>query len=409
MRLVFWLFFVFNCSAFAQDHIEKLGVFNIYHDSDYSTHNPSAVAMQMGFMTALNEVGNTVNGYQINFLEKDNRGNSNRSFLTMKRFLNDPKGLAILGGLHSPPYIKHRDFINENGLLLLVPWAAGGPITRYPNIKNWVFRLSLDDTKAGMKMVEYATQTLKCNSVDLLLENTPWGISNHKTMTNALGSAIPNNVYWFNWNVKLSQASILLKEIEQSKSDCVMFVGNAVEGKYFVKAMANLPKEKQKPIVSHWGITGGDFFNSVSGELNNGLPLYFLQSCFDLNRPDLDLHTQQVLDIAAKLFPDEFKQKKHLLAPAGFVHGYDIGKILIAAMNDVDLVAQVDIVRDRVRKKLEELDKPITGLIKVYQRPYSIWSEDNPDAHEALGAEDICMAQFNNTGQIHIITPQREI
>ena len=408
MKFFFGLLFVFNYGAFAQDPIEKSGVFNIYHDSDYSTHNPSAVAMQMGFMAALYEVDNIVSGYQINFLEKDNRGNSNRSFLTMKRFLSDPEGLAILGGLHSPPYIKYRDFINENGLLLLVPWAAGGPITRYPNVKNWAFRLSLDDTKAGMKMVEYATQKLACSSVDLLLENTPWGISNHKTMTDALGSTIPNNVHWFNWNIKLSQASILLKEIEQSKSECVLFVGNAVEGKYFVKAMANLPKEKQKPIVSHWGITGGDFFSSVSKELNNGLPLYFLQSCFDLNRPDLDSHTQQVLDIAANLFPDEFKHKKHLLAPAGFVHGYDIGKILIAAMSDVDLIAPIATVREQIRGKLEQLDKPITGLMKVYDRPYSVWAENNPDAHEALGVEDICMAQFNNTGQIHIIDLERE-
>ena len=141
---------------------QSVKTLTIYHDSDYSNHNESAYAMKMGALTALAEVDYSAQNYQINIVEKDNRGNSNRSLLHMRQFLKDPNALVFLGGLHSPPYIKNRDFINKNELLLLVPWAAGGPITRYPSDKNWVFRLSVDDTKAGYRMVQYATDTLNC-------------------------------------------------------------------------------------------------------------------------------------------------------------------------------------------------------------------------------------------------------
>jgi len=52
------------------------------------------------------------------------------------------------------PYIKNRGLINKNNIPLLVPWAAGGPITRYPQSDNWVFRLSIDDSKAGIRISE---------------------------------------------------------------------------------------------------------------------------------------------------------------------------------------------------------------------------------------------------------------
>lgn len=172
-------------------------VFNIYHDSDYSTHGQSANAMKMGFMTALTQQQANFEDIEFNFIEKDHRGNSNRSLQHMKQFLADPNALFVLGGLHSSPYIKYKNFINQNDILLLVPWAAGGPITRYAASKNWVFRLSVDDTKAGYRIVSYAKQQLNCQRPYMLLEQTPWGKSNFATMSKALAQKGEANVTWF--------------------------------------------------------------------------------------------------------------------------------------------------------------------------------------------------------------------
>lgn len=119
--------------------------------------------------------------------------------------------------------------------MLLVPWAAGGPITRYPSADNWVYRLSIDDTKAGIRMSQYAEQQLDCKRPHMLLENTPWGNSNYKTITQYFVGKQTLDVTWFEWNTKLNVAKILLRESLENEADCILLVGNYAESKYFFK------------------------------------------------------------------------------------------------------------------------------------------------------------------------------
>ncbi|WP_046004652.1 ABC transporter substrate-binding protein [Pseudoalteromonas rubra] len=376
-------------------------VLHIYHDSDYSSHKASAEAMKMGFNSALSERNFEVQGFRLQLLEKDHRGNSNRSLLIMRRFLQDDNALLMLGGLHSPPYIKHREFINQQGILLLVPWAAGGPITRYPDANNWVFRLSIDDTKAGLRLVEFARKK-ECRSPHMLLERTPWGKSNYQTITRALDKP-EAPVTWFNWNMKMNATKIMLREIVSSGHDCVIFVGNALEGKQLVKALAQTPEAQRPAIISHWGITGGHFFEQVADELRAGIDLHFLQSCFSFQQRPHSEFAAQVWQRLVGAYPDKVIDGRFIQSPAGFIHGYDLGRVLLSALDQVVLSGDVKKDRAALRAALENLKQPVQGLLKVYEKPFSPWSESQPDAHEALGLEDICMASYNADGSIKVL------
>ncbi|MFT5760057.1 MAG: branched-chain amino acid transport system substrate-binding protein [Alteromonadaceae bacterium] len=129
-RLIFLYIFLVSMNALADTN----KTLSIYHDADYSLNQLSAQAMKMGLLTAFDEVNNEVQGFRLALEEKNHRGNIKRSLLSMKDFLDDENALFILGGLHSPPYIKNRTFINENQIPLLVPWAAGG---LYTCIRPW--------------------------------------------------------------------------------------------------------------------------------------------------------------------------------------------------------------------------------------------------------------------------------
>ena len=76
---------------------EDVKTLTLYHDSDYSNHYESAYAMKMGVLTALAEINNNVQDYQLTLIEKDNRGNANRSLLHMQQFLKDPNALVFIG------------------------------------------------------------------------------------------------------------------------------------------------------------------------------------------------------------------------------------------------------------------------------------------------------------------------
>jgi branched-chain amino acid transport system substrate-binding protein len=374
----------------------------IYHDADYSIHAESAQSMAMGFKTALAEVDNQIQGYDVNLMTKDHRGNSKRSLHHMRQFLDDPTALFVLGGLHSPPYIQNRDFINQNGVLLLVPWAAGGPITRYGEGTNWVFRLSIDDTKAGYRIAEFAVDEKNCRQPHLLLEETPWGKSNFKTLSSAINHRLNQQpgVTWFGWNTKANSARILLREARQKGADCLLFVGNAIEGEQFANAMASLRADQRIPIISHWGITGGDFHARVTPDLRQHLDLHFIQTCFSFMSPRQTTLSNRVLEQAKKLFPGQIEHPGDITAPPGFIHAYDLGRIVIAALEQVELSGDSNSDRIALRNALEQLQQPVEGLVKTYQTPFSAWSAARDDAHEALGLEDFCMARFDDQNRI---------
>ena len=386
-----------SLSALATDKVIK-----IYHDSDYSSHAASAESMKMGFLTALDEVDNRIGDYRIEFVEKNHRGNVVRSQRTMKQFLKDPEALFILGGLHSPPYLKFRQYINENEILLLVPWAAGGPITRYADGINWVFRLSVDDAKAGIRISDYAIRAENCVAPHLLLEDTGWGKGNFRTMTRYFEQekSLTPAVTWFNWNTKASAAKVMLRDIANSGSDCVIFVGNAIEGAVFMRAIDELGFDL--PVLSHWGITGGDFAEKLGPEVLNNLDLHFVQSCFSFVSSKQTDFSESVFKRAQKLFPDVLSSYESLQAPTGFIHPYDLGRLVIAAMSQLELTDDMAKNRRALRDKLEQLNMPVEGLIKTYQQPFATFTPDDADAHEALGLDDFCMAEFTPGGVIKV-------
>jgi len=173
----------------------------LYLDADQTGSQSSSISIERGIRTALSEVGNKLGGRDVEIVLKNHRGNNSRSKSNLQESLDDKQALAVFAGLHSPPLLAHRDFSNDNQVLLLNPWAAAGPVSRPASSENWIFRLSVDDSKAGQLIVSHATLQDHKQHPALLLENTGWGKSNERTMTTACAELgiEPTGVFWFNW------------------------------------------------------------------------------------------------------------------------------------------------------------------------------------------------------------------
>lgn len=377
--------------------------YNIYLDADFGTTKAAGLSIKQGIETALDEVNNHVNGYQIKLIIADHRANSLRSRRNLEKFLKDPRALTVFSGLHSPPLLANKQFINENKILLLDPWAAAGPITRSADKKNWIFRLSIDDRKAGYVIADHALRE-GFKKPYLLLEDTGWGKSNEETMSDALAKAQITDVElaWFNWGVGKNQASLILRNIIDSEADVIFFVGNAPEGKTFAQAMAALPVAQRLAIRSHWGITGGNFSLIIDKEMREKLDLQFIQSSFSFIEQPLSEHAQTVLERALKLFP-EMNSAYDIQAPTGFIHAYDLTLLLISAMNQVKLTGDNKSDRLLIKNALEDLNDPVNGLIKTYQQPFQPYSLKQSDAHEALDISDYLMGYYGDKNEVILI------
>ncbi|WP_022941936.1 ABC transporter substrate-binding protein [Psychromonas hadalis] len=396
-------FLLLFISSFCHAQSPNTMRYKLYLDADFMSTKSASISISQGINSALAEVNFTVSGYQFEVQNKNHQGNSLRSKNHLEQFLADPQALLVFSGLHSPPILANKAFINNNHILLLDPWAAAGPITRSRTSNNWIFRLSIDDSKAGYTISQHALKQ-GFNKPFLLLEDTGWGKSNKKTMTNALQQAniTPRGITWFNWGLGKNQARLILRDITASGADVIFFVGNAPEGKMFAKAMSELPSEFRLPIRSHWGITGGDFAEEITPTIRKKLDIEFIQTSFSFLNPALTPFQQKVLENAIDTFP-ELNDAYDIQAQSGFIHGYDLTKLLIAAIKQSGLTGDAVDDRQAIKRALENLKKPVQGLIKTYQQPFSNYNIDTPDAHEALDSSDYTMGFYGPKNEVILL------
>lgn len=379
--------------------------FHIYLNADQTSNANSGKSIELGIRAALDQVNWKLAGFPVELIIKDHRGSTPRSHLHFEQFLKDPQGLLVYGGLHSPPLISDREFINKEKILTLVPWAAASPITRPYSNENWIFRLSLDDSKASSVIINHAVTETGCQKPLLLLEDTSWGIANQLNMKRALNKLDLKAVdtIFFKWGVGFYQAKSILENAISDKADCFILVANAPEGITFAKAMLSLPKEKQKPIRSHWGITGGDFASTIGREGLSQLDLNFIQTRFTFFQQSSSKTRKEALNSLKKLLSEPKFNIENLKAPAGFIHAFDLTRILIAAANQASLSGNITEDRLKIKEALENLNTPIEGLIKTYDKPFQAYSLNNQDAHEALSFNDFVMAKFDKQGNIRLL------
>ncbi len=377
--------------------------YSIYLDADFTGTKNASISIQQGINVALAEENYLINGYQFEVIAKDHKGSSLRSKRNLEAFLANTNALLVFSGLHSPPLLAHKDYINNNQILVLNPWAAAGPITRAKDTNNWIFRLSIDDSNAGTFISKHALNE-GFEKPYLLLEDTGWGRSNNNTMTKALAAngIKPKGVTWFNWGLGINHAKILLRKVKSSGADVIFFVGNANEGKTFAKAMLALEIELQLPIRSHWGITGGDFSDVINKEKRDKLDLQFIQTQFSFLTQPQSLLAKNVLSQAITMYP-EINTANDIKAATGFIHAYDLTKLLITAIKQSGLTGDRQQDINAIKFALEHLKSPVQGLIKNYKTPFSPYTLDNINAHEALGKTDYAMGYYQADNSVTLL------
>lgn len=369
---------------------------NIYLDADFTGYEQSSVSIEMGIQTALAQHKQLLGDVKVNIKRLDHKANSLRSLKNIKTYLNDPNRLAIFSGIHSPPLLANKNFINENKALFMIPWAAASPITRPEQGENWIFRLSVDDSKAGSFLVKELAKS-SYSKPYLLLEKTGWGKHNSTTINRALNlkEIDPVGEELFNWGPTESNVRIKVRKIQKSGADCIIFVGNAREGEMFARVMDEL--NVSIPVISHWGIVGGGFYKNVGNKILQKQSWSFIQTSFSFASSNLNSYQEKVLNLAADLYPKQISGP-HIPSPNGFIHAHDLTLILLKAWELSGKKIPVNFAS--LHQNLENLNTDIQGLTKTYRKPFSKYNADNKDAHEALGISDMKLGIFDREGHV---------
>ncbi len=346
----------------------------------------SAQAIRMGMLIAMEEVnqaGGVLGGRPLKLIERDNKSLPARALENLKELAAQPDLVAVFGGRLSPPLLDSLPLIHELKLPLLDPWASADGIVDNGYAPNYVFRLSLRDGWAMPTMLRHAAKK-GAKQVGLLLLNTGWGRSNHKA-AEAYVALHPEmtivGIQWFNWADKTFLDKYQALKLAGAKT--IVFVANHDEAVRLVRDIAALPKAERLPVVSHWGVSGGNFAEEAGPALQEiDFSLVQTYSFIGASRPK----ARQVLAAAQKMFG--VKDARSLAAPVGLAHAYDLTHILARA---IDLAGSTE--RPAVRAALE-LVRNYEGLIKRYPQPFT------PARHEALSQGEVFMARYALDGAI---------
>jgi branched-chain amino acid transport system substrate-binding protein len=350
-------------------------------NADMSTADAVAGrAIQAGALVAIDEINalGGVLGRPLALRVLDHRRNPARGVVNVQEFAGQQDVVAILGGKHTPVILAELEAIHAHGIPYLIPWAAGTILVDNNRQPNFIYRVSVRDEFAGPFMVAHAYGH-GYRKFSLLLEQTAWGRSNEMSLLLSLRATglAPVSVEWFNWGERFFTDA--LARIGKAGADVLIFVGNAPDGLAFMRAVLQVPREERLPIVSHWGIVGGELVQMIGPNLAE-VDLVFLQT-FSFFKPPFPDRADRVFRGYQKIFP-EAKEVADIIAPAGVAHAYDLVHLLAKA---VEKAGSID--RAAVRDALENIEY-YDGLMRNYAPPFT------PFRHDALDRTDFCMAKF---------------
>jgi branched-chain amino acid transport system substrate-binding protein len=343
-------------------------------------------AIRLGMEIAIDEInasGGVLNGRPLELVVSDNRSVPARGVDNFRALAAKPDLVAVVGGKFSPVVLAQLPLAHELKLPLFSPWSAIDAFIDHDLKPSYTFRLSLRDGWI-MPLLFRQAERRGIKAVGLLVPNGSWGRGNAEVAArhaNRGGKVRLAKTQWYDW----TDDNMLdeYQALTAAGAEAILFVGNEMEGARLVKMIAAQPKEKRLPVLSHWGMSGGDFFG-LAGPALGEVDLTLVQS-FSFLDP---------LNKRGRFLRDEALKRKGLATPErllsalGIAQAYDLTHILANAVNKAGSTE-----RAKIRDALENLGA-YQGVIKKYAPPFT------RGRHEALGPEQMFMARYRPNGAL---------
>lgn len=340
----------------------------------------SAQAVQQGIQVAIKEInqaGGVLGGRKLELVTRDNRSVTAIGVDNLRELAAMPDLVAVFGGKFSPVYMEVLPVAHELGVLLLDPWGSADGITDHALRPSFSFRLSLKDAWAAPAFLKFAREQHQARRVGVILPNTAWGRSNSAALEAASGPAGVSlaGQRWYNWG----DASLMQQyaELRAAGAQAIVLVANEVEGALLVREVAALPSAQRLPIISHWGVTGGEFAR-LAGPALDQVEFAVIQTYSFAGRTDAA--ARRVL--AALKRDHGIESADHVKSPVGVAHAYDLTHLLARA---IERAGSTD--RRKVRDAMERLG-PHDGLVRRYAKPFTA------ERHDALSPEQVFFARY---------------
>ena len=117
----------------------------------------------------INAAGGILDGYKIELLIQDNRGDTSETLTIMNKLIDQDKVVAIIGPVTTGPTTVAADIAGQKKVPIVSPTATGDKIT---SLSDYVTRVCFYDSYQGLIMGKFAADNLGKKTAAILFDNT---------------------------------------------------------------------------------------------------------------------------------------------------------------------------------------------------------------------------------------------
>ncbi|WP_321956345.1 ABC transporter substrate-binding protein [Paraburkholderia bannensis] len=344
-------------------------------DLSASPSAQSGQAAVLGMQAAIADINASggVLGKKLALVLRDDVSQPPKSIQNMTDLIDNEGVVAVFGPTNSGNAMAWKHIVNQKKIPVIDNVSSGTDITKpmSPGADNFMFRVSMVDREQVAALVAYVKKNPSdAKKVGFMAETTGYGQGGLRDM-NAIAAAQgvkPVDVEQF--GVGDTDMTSQLNKLKAAGADTVIIWA---QGTPIAQVMRSMEKINYYPrTLSSWAADNITFYDAAGKTLAER-PL-FLRTVSENRTPAQD-----------KLFARVGSQLK---APSSFsfaLHGYDSVVLLAQAIKQANSTDGA-----QVRAALENLNSPVQGLLKTYNKPFSKTN------HEALTAQDLVWVHWKD-------------
>jgi branched-chain amino acid transport system substrate-binding protein len=327
------------------------------------------VSMRDGVKLAVAEINKAggVLGRPILLVERDDEAKNEVSVQIAQELINKEQVVATMGFINTGVALASQRFYEENEIPVINNVATGTLITQQflpPNYpKNYVFRMSANDTIQSNMIVEEAITRRGYKAPAILADSTNYGQLGQADLLKALAAKNVKAVATEKFNIGDTDMTAQLLKAKAANADVILTYGIGPELAQIANGMAKLGWKL--PIVGSWTLSMSTFIDNA-GPNGEGavMPQTFIQAPSTPKR---------------KAFIDAYQaayKVDRIPSPISAAQGYD-GVYLLAAA-----IAQAKSTDGpKIQAALENLQTKVEGVVTTYDHPFTATDHESITAN----------------------------
>lgn len=361
----------FAIQAYAAEPI-KIAVTGPYTSSS----SPMGLSMLAGVRLAAGEInqGGGLFGRPIELVERDDKSDPETGKLIVQELIEKDKVVAALGFANTGVALAAQRLYQNAKIPVINNVSTGAKITgqfqppEFP--ENYIFRNSASDTIQSQMIVREAVEKRNLKKVAIFHDTTAYGEQGRELLLEQLDKRNLKPVAIESFKLGVSNLSDALKRAKDAGAEAILTYAIGPELATIANGRAKMGW--MPPMIGSWALSLPNFIEAA-GKNGEGarMPQTFIEEANNSRRTSFILAYHNA------------NKTKQIPSAVSAAQGYDSFLLLVGAM-----IQAKSIEGPKVREALENLAKPVYGVITTYDKPFSA------SDHEALTQNMLVMGEI---------------